>query len=196
MAVLSFYSCKFFDCILNVRVGHEQVPYKAASVILHHDCDRALVESHKDRSHPVDARIVGIVKAEFAPKPGTAVAIEVLERAHRLFWSVREGGESSGRSDLALVDVGCRFAGAVAPDSVAGGKAPGIFTVALVTFGILNAVAVVDGRDCLVVLEVIAVAVGQGARVEAEEGVVAEEQWTSGRFADLEFLSVLTAQER
>ena len=115
----------------------------------------------------------------------------MLERAHRLFRGVREGGKGAGRSYLALVDMGCRFAGAVPPESVAGGKAPGIFAVALVTFGILDAVAVVDGRDCLVVLEVIAVAVGQGSRVEAEEGVVAEEERSSGRFADAEFLSVV-----
>src|SRR5256885_1669665 len=68
----------------------------------------------------------------------------------------------------------------VAPGSVARRQSPSRGAVALVFAGIVDAIGAVYLRDAPVVVEIIGVAVSLAARIEAEERVVREEEWTAG----------------
>ena len=118
------------------------------------------------------------LKASANPaSPQIAVAedvVEVAERRHRLVRHERQRGQRGRGGDDA--GIARRRMGDVAGGVVAGRQAPAIGAVARQPCGIGEAMGAVDQRMRPRLHAVVGVGVAQAARVEAEEGVLRQEQ--------------------
>src|SRR5271155_4401070 len=162
-----------FHALPDFGNAHEQLPDKAAAVVLDHDDDRPLTDRKVTISVPVMLLAETVDEAEPSPNLVAEIVVKVPERGHRLYRRVGEARKRRARRDDALVVDG--RVRVIALDRVAGGKAPAVWPVALVPKRVADAVAVIDARMSGVLLPVVRIGVAQPARIDAAERIVGEE---------------------
>src|ERR1700733_2443279 len=160
--------------LADLRNAHEQLPDEAAAVVLDHHDDRPLADREVTVGVPVMLLAEAIDEAEPSPDLVAEIVVKVPERRHRFRGRIGEARQcGAGRYDALVVAGRMRV---IAIDRVAGGEAPAVRSVALVSVRVTDAVGVIDARMSHVLLPVVRIDVAQPARIDAAEGVVSKEK--------------------
>src|SRR3984957_15469238 len=143
--------------------AHEQLPDETAAIVFDHDDNGPLTEREVTVSIPITLFAEAVDKPEAAPDFIAEIVVKMPERRHRFRGRIGEARQcGAGRYDALVVAGRMRV---IAIDRVAGGEAPAVRSVALVSVRVTDAVGVIDARMSHVLLPVVRIDVAQPARI-------------------------------
>ncbi len=180
MLVLFGVDVESFEHVGDFFVFHEDVPAEAGAVIFHHGDDGAGVDCEEVFGVPILCGVECVVEAEGTPELLAVGVVEVFHGGDGFFGGVGHGAECGGGGDGAVVATGDGCVCFIAFGVFAGGESPDEGGVVFELAGVFDAVGAVDEGHVFVVFKVVGELVGDGVGVEAEVGVVCEEEWTAG----------------
>src|SRR5580698_7040304 len=181
---------QFRQHLLNLRIRHKRLPDQATAIVLDHDDDRRLIQSHVNWRHPIELLIDGIARSVDAPEAIAQIAVVVFERFHRRFGCIAKRRERAGWRKGSGVIIAIGGVRHITVGAVAGSQTPRIWTVPSEVFRIRNRVGAINPRDIAIVLEIrFGETIVQAMRIETHIGVVGKEERPSAAHANVELNS-------